>query len=249
MAIHNLGFISDENLHKHVQETVSRYRYKIDLASFSKNLVDPIKLSFDAAVYGKSIEEMIEGEVIRQINKSNTNLIGYFHQNIFQYFEGGWTVPEEGYDVVHPQRKIFTELKNKHNTMNSSSAQKTYLKMLASVEADDEAICMLVEVIAKSSRDKRWAVSIDGEARSHPRIRRISMDLFYKVVTGDPYAFVKLCKELPPLIQEAVQELGINRVKSSVLAELKEHSPDVLNSLYLMAFVEYEGFHEAYSEK
>ncbi len=56
MRDYNLGFISNENLYKHVKETVNKYRFKVDLAEFNKNLIDPIKLTFDSKVYGKSIE-------------------------------------------------------------------------------------------------------------------------------------------------------------------------------------------------
>ena len=48
MQNYNLGFISNEDLFHHVKETVEKYRFKIDLKKFNKNLIDPIKLTFDA---------------------------------------------------------------------------------------------------------------------------------------------------------------------------------------------------------
>ena len=39
MAGYGLDFISDEDLFAHVQETVSKYRFKIDLKTFNKNLI------------------------------------------------------------------------------------------------------------------------------------------------------------------------------------------------------------------
>jgi len=92
MHPYNLGFISNENLFAHVKETVEKYRFNIDLKKFNKNLIDPIKLTFDSKIYGKSLEETIELEIIRQMDKSNTNHIGYFHQNIFKYIDGEWNV-------------------------------------------------------------------------------------------------------------------------------------------------------------
>jgi|GEM_PF-6631994 len=41
---------------------------------------------FDSFVFNKDLETIIESEIIRQKDKSNNNIIGYFHQNIFQYF-------------------------------------------------------------------------------------------------------------------------------------------------------------------
>lgn len=106
-----LDFISREDLLRHVKETVGKYRFQISLKGFNKNLVDPIKLNFDAAVYGKSVDEMIETEIIRQIDKSNTNHIGYFYQNIFKYIGVGWEVLEKGFDVANADRKICVEMK------------------------------------------------------------------------------------------------------------------------------------------
>ena len=125
----NLGFISDEDLFNHIKKTVEQYRFKMTLKEFNKNLIDPIKLTFDSKIYKQNLEEIIESEIIRQKDKSNTNNIGYFHQNIFKYLGENWSVPKTGYDVVNLQDKIFVEMKNKHNTMNSSSSQTTFIKM------------------------------------------------------------------------------------------------------------------------
>jgi len=41
MREYNLSFISDENLFNHVKETIEKYRFKINLKEFNKNLIDP----------------------------------------------------------------------------------------------------------------------------------------------------------------------------------------------------------------
>ncbi len=242
MGVYGLKFITDNDLFAHVKETVEQYRFQINLKEFNQNLVDPIKLTFDAKIYGKTIEEIIETEVIRQIDKSNTNHIGYFHQNIFRYQGNGWNVPEKGYDVVNHERKIFVEMKNKHNTMNSSSAQKTYMKMQNKILRDDEAVCYLVEVIAKKSQDIIWNISLDGEPIANKRIRRISIDKFYELVTGLPLAFYDLCRILPQVIEDVIVERGTGKIENSVFAELQKLSPDLIKSIYLLAFRKYAGF-------
>ncbi len=50
MGRYNLGFISDEDLFFHIKDTVDKYRFKIDLKKFNKNLIDPIKLTFDSKI-------------------------------------------------------------------------------------------------------------------------------------------------------------------------------------------------------
>ncbi|MGY6530354.1 MAG: Eco47II family restriction endonuclease [Cyanobacterium sp.] len=92
-------------IYNHTKETVEKYKFKIDLKTFNKNLIDLIKLTFDSKVYHRSIVDVIESEIIRQMDKSNTNHIGYFHQNIFQYIGNGWTVPKHGYDVINEKLK------------------------------------------------------------------------------------------------------------------------------------------------
>ena len=149
MNKYNLGFISDENLFNHVKDTVSKYSFEMDLKKFNSNLIDPIKLTFDSIIYDQEFEDTIENEVLRQLDKSNSNLIGYFHQNIFKYFSTEWEVPRVGYDVQNLTDKIFVEMKNKHNTMNSSSSAKTYMRMLNTLVQDVDSTCLLVEIIAK----------------------------------------------------------------------------------------------------
>ncbi len=240
---YNLSFISDEHLYHHVKETVEKYRFSINLKKFNKNLVDPIKLTFDSKVYGKTLEEIIEGEIIRQIDKSNTNHIGYFHQNIFRYLGEGWRVPESGFDLINENKKIFCEMKNKHNTMNSSSAQKTYIAMQSKILEGADITCMLVEVIAKNSQNIPWKISINGQQFNHDNIRRVSIDKFYAIVTGQKDAFKQLCEVLPNVLDDVIANQTSESIENSVFKELEEISPDsLLKSIYLLSFSKYNGF-------
>lgn len=242
MHQYNLGFISDNDIYFHVKETVEAYRREITLSQFNENIIDPIKLTFDAKVYGKTFRQVIEDECFRQIDKSNSNKIGYFHQNLFRYAGNGWEVPAAGFDVQNESLHIFVEMKNKHNTMNSASSQKTYMKMQGKLLDDDEATCYLVEVISKRSRDEVWNISLDGISRSHKKIRRMSMDKFYGLVFNDPLAFSRLCKALPTIIEDVVNDNPGLALNNSVYEELIGRHADILTSLYLLAFSSYEGF-------
>jgi len=242
MRQYNLAFISDDDLFAHVQETVQKYRFQIDLKAFNKNLIDPIKLTFDSKIYGKSLEETIESEIIRQMDKSNTNHIGYFHQNIFKYIDRGWEVPEKGFDLINEEQKIYVELKNKHNTMNSSSAQKTYISMQHQILKGADVVCMLVEVIAKKSQNVPWKISINKEQYAHENIRRVSMDRFYEIVTGEAFAFRQLCEVLPRVLDDVLADMTQEIIENTVFDELQALSTDLLKSLYLLSFKRYEGF-------
>ncbi len=237
-----MGFISDKNIFKHVKETVQQYSASINLKEFNKNIIDPIKLTFDAKVYGRTMEEVVASECMRQMDKSNNNYIGYFHQNLFRYAGNGWEVPTEGFDVVNEERHIFVEIKNKHNTMNSASSQKIYMKMQNKIVRDSRATCMLVEVIATKSQNKTWIVTVDKEQFNNDHIRRVSIDKFYETVFGDPLAFAKLCKALPLILDDVIKELGSSTNQNTVFSELAAISPNIMKSLYLLAFKTYEGF-------
>ncbi len=238
---YDLGFISDENIYTHVAETVELYSTGLDLKSFNKNIVDPIKLTFDSKIYGKTIKEIITAECVRQMDKSNNNHIGYFHQNLFKYAGNGWEVPNEGFDVINNDKHLFIEMKNKHNTMNSASSQKTYMKMQDKILHDGQATCMLVEVIAKKSQNEVWNIKLDKEQYSNDRIRRVSIDKFYDIVfEGYSQTFCKLCKKLPDILDDVVKEKS--KTMSTVFDELNNFSPDIFKSLYLLAFKTYDGF-------
>lgn len=56
---YNLGFISNEDIFQHVKSTVESYRRDISLKKFNEHIVDPIKLTFDSKIYGKTIQEAI----------------------------------------------------------------------------------------------------------------------------------------------------------------------------------------------
>ncbi len=240
---YNLGFISDKDLYNHVLETVSAYSFEINLTKFNQNLIDPIKLTFDSIVYHQGIKTTIENEVLRQLDKSNSNLIGYFHQNIFKYINPNWSVPDEGYDIENRKEKIFVEMKNKHNTMNSSSSAKTYMRFQNTIISDPKATCFLVEIIAKNSQNIPWVISLDKiKQPARENIRRVSIDKFYEIVTGDNYAFQKLCAVLPKVIKDAVNSLKAREKKNTVFEELSAISSDLLTSIYLLSFEKYEGF-------
>ena len=256
-----LDFISERDFKHHVQDTIQNYGEKLapyDLKRFNSNIVDPIKLIFDKTVYQYSWEEIIKNEIFRQRDKSNNNDIGYFHQRIFQYMDG-CTVPQAGWDVIFSKdsrievpecgsvKTVYVEMKNKHNTMNSASSAKTYMKMQGQLLTDDDCACFLVEAIAKKSQNITWSVSVDGSKQKHRRIRRVSMDEFYKTVTGQADAFYKMCMVLPSTIQEVVAHSENVKVPHDTVIEELQHIADEKNdsfalALYMLGFSSYIGF-------
>lgn len=246
---YNIKFISEDDLVHHVKKTIDTYGQilkSIDLRRFNANIIDPIKLCFDKNVYNKTYEEIIDNEIFRQRDKSNTNAIGYFHQNIFNYISN-CIVPREGWDIIYtnPQtgQKVYVEMKNKHNTMNSASSQKTYIRMQNQILQTPNDICCLVEVIAPTSRNIIWECCVDKTHVANPNIRRLSIDKFYKLVTGEANAFQQLCAYLPYLIEEIVKSNSTMKAdKDTVIEELRRIDSNLQVALFKLAFSSYEGF-------
>ncbi|TVW51819.1 Eco47II family restriction endonuclease, partial [Streptococcus pneumoniae] len=232
-----LSFISE----KDVQLTIDKYREKLqsfDLKRFNKNIVDPIKLIFDKSVYRSSWEQIISNEIFRQRDKSNNNDIGYFHQTIFKYIEhcrvpnngedGGWDVIFENTNgIIMPDgsrvSRVYVEMKNKHNTMNSASSGKTFIKIQNQLLQDDDCECFLVKAIAKNSQNIKWEPKVDGQKMGHKYIRRVSLDQFYSLVTGQKDALYNMCMVLPEVINKAVSELDSSTIPNdTVFNEIRD---------------------------
>ena len=266
----DLSFISEDDFTNHVKSTIEKYGEKLkslDLKRFNKNIIDPVKLIFDKTVYQASWEEIVSNEIFRQRDKSNNNDIGYFHQRIFQYIdkcrvpdngkEGGWDVIFENPDSIEipsagTVSRVYVEMKNKHNTMNSASAGKTFIKMQNQLLTDDDCACFLVEAIAQHSQNIKWETTVDKHKVGHKLIRRVSLDKFYALVTGQEDAFYQMCMVLPDVIQKAVDELGNSIVPNdTVMQELKELSKQynfksedlsIAMAVYMLGFGSYNGF-------
>ena len=265
-----LSFISENNMKNHVLETIGKYGEKLesfDLKRFNKNIIDPIKLIFDKYVYQSSWETIVSNEIFRQRDKSNNNDIGYFHQRIFQYIDK-CRVPhngeESGWDIIYENEsgiilpdgsfvhKVFVEMKNKHNTMNSSSSSKTFMKMQNQILKDDDCACFLVETIAQRSQNIKWETSLDGQKVGHKLIRKVSLDQFYALVTGQEDAFYQICMLLPQIIESVIREMPNNLVPHDIvynelssLAEEKSRlskEKAIAMAIYLLGFESYIGF-------
>ncbi len=260
-----LSFISEKDFYNHVQLTIDKYGEKLqsfDLKRFNKNIVDPIKLIFDKSVYRSSWEQIISNEIFRQRDKSNNNDIGYFHHTIFKYIEhcrvpnngedGGWDVIYENKDgIIMPDgsrvSRVYVEMKNKHNTMNSAAAGKTFIKMQDQLLNDDDCTCFLVEAIAKKSQNIKWETTVDKKKVGHKLIRRVSLDKFYEIVTGDREAFYKICMKLPKIIEEIIKEEGNNLIPQDIVFDelenlVKKEKITFEMAIYLLGFRSYEEF-------
>jgi len=58
---------------------------------------------------------------------------------------------------------LFADIKNKHNTMNSSAAEALFQKLARYANDYKKAKCYLVQILAKGSFCELWKSEISGK--------------------------------------------------------------------------------------
>lgn len=222
-----LSFISDNHLLSCIESLHNSYvkaQKKMTKSDFYSNKVDVIKLTFDAKFQGLSEEDIVTSEILRQIDKSVNNSIGTFHEQILGGIKGYESARASGYDIKATDNTLFADIKNKHNTMNSSAAESLYQKLKGFADHHKQAKCYWVQIFAKSSFDELWAGEINGKEYRHSRVYKISGDKFYAKLTGIDDAFFQLYKILPIAIDDYLKSKGIltSQNEISTVKEIKD---------------------------
>lgn len=109
-----------------------------------------------------------------------------------------------------------------------------------------------LKLFAQRSQNIKWETTVDKKKVGHKLIRRVSLDQFYALVTGEEDAFYQMCMLLPKTIEKVVREQGDSLVPhDTVIEELKEmanaqniQSEDlaVAMATYMLGFGTYMGF-------
>lgn len=251
MANKYVDFVTDEYLLTCIEELHKSYlkaKKNITKSKFYKNKIDTIKLTFDSKFNSIDEDELIETEILRQIDKSINNSIGTFHEQILGGIQGYEIGNLSGFDIKAEDDTLFADIKNKHNTMNSSSAEALFQKLARYADDYKKAKCYWVQVLAKSSFCEHWAGDINGKEYSHSRVFKISGDRFYALLTGDENAFFNLYKILPIAIddylksfKESSKEKEDSALKE-IETEIKESKRSILDQITFENYSYYLGF-------
>ncbi|MFV0209745.1 Eco47II family restriction endonuclease [Empedobacter falsenii] len=251
MANKYVNFISDEHLLNCVENLHKSYlkaKNNISKKSFYTNKVDTIKLTFDAKFNGINEEDLIQSEILRQIDKSINNSIGTFHEQILGGIESYEVGKLSGFDIKATDNTLFADIKNKHNTMNSSSAEALFQKLARYADDYKKAKCYWVQILAKSSFNEHWKGEINGKEYSHSRVFKISGDQFYALLSGQNDALFQLYKALPIAINDYLNsiEKGKSVKKNSALDEITSETEkskrSILNQITFENYSYYLGF-------
>jgi len=251
MANQYLNYISDEHLLKCIANLHRSYiKAKNDISRerFYANKVDIIKLTFDSQFNDIDEESLINAEILRQIDKSINNFIGTFHEEILGGMAGFEIGKLSGFDIKATDDTLFADIKNKHNTMNSSAAESLFQKLKHYADTYKKANCYWVQILAKGSFNNHWTGNINGKEYSHSRIYKISGDQFYALLAGEDDAFLQLNKVLPIAIDDYLKDFEkTEKIKEhSALAEIKNQAVQanrtILDQIAFENFGYYTGF-------
>lgn len=216
--------------------------------NFYSNKVDIIKLTFDAKFNDIDEESLIQSEILRQIDKSINNSIGTFHEQILGGIKGFEAGNLSGYDIKANDDTLFADIKNKHNTMNSSAAEALFQKLARYANDYKKAKCYWVQILAKGSFCELWSGDINGKEYSHSRVYKISGDQFYSLLSGQDDAMFQLYKALPVAIKDYLKSTAQNDkiAKNSALDEIKSKTKkskrSILDQITFENYSYYLGF-------
>jgi hypothetical protein len=180
-------------------------------------------LTFDAKFNDFDEESLIQSEILRQIDKSINNSIGTFHEQILGGIKGYEVGNLSGFDIKATDNSLFADIKNKHNTMNSSSAESLFQKLSRYADDYKKAKCYWVQILAKGSFNEHWKGEINGKEYSHSRVFKISGDQFYALLSGKQDALLQLYKTLPKAIKDYLNSIEKNNetIENSAIDEIK----------------------------
>jgi hypothetical protein len=246
-----LNFISDEHLLTCIGQLHNAYlkaKNNITKKNFYSNKVDTIKLTFDSKFNEIDEEKLIQSEILRQIDKSINNSIGTFHEQILGGIKGFEVGNLSGYDIKAKYNTLFADIKNKHNTMNSSAAEALFQKLKRYADDYKQAKCYWVQILAKGSFCELWSGDINGKEYSHSRVYKISGDQFYALLSGQQDAMFQLYKVLPNAIKdylksvEESEEIAENSALEEIKSETKTSKRKVLDQITFENYSYYLGF-------
>jgi hypothetical protein len=251
MANKYVNFISDQHLLNCINNLYKAYlraKNNITKKSFYSNKVDTIKLTFDSKFNDIREEDLIQLEILRQIDKSINNSIGTFHEQVLGGIEGFEVGNLSGFDIKANDNTLFADIKNKHNTMNSSSAEALFQKLARYADDYKKAKCYWVQILAKNSFNELWKGEINGKEYSHSRVYKISGDQFYALLSRQDDSLFQLYKALPNAINDYMKSIKNNEIEKEnsamdeISSEIEETKRSILDQITFENYSYYLGF-------
>ena len=232
-------FVSDEIFLEEVEKVVNAYANDEDLSKTSeevlinsKETIDQFKTIFDIYSNRFNLNDWKNFEIARQHDKKASNRVGDFHQNLLGRVDGWVNLGRghpSGMDLKKEDDSIWIELKNKYNTMNSSSLRDTRFKCEELAEKYPNAKIYWAYIVSSNydSFDITWKYSDNKKGITHElneNIRNIAGKDVYTLVTGDETAFEQLFNALPKAINDIKKtKYNLSPKDQLILEEYKQN--------------------------
>lgn len=203
-----LSWITDDDLEKIICDVLSRTQKMVVEASvrMKQNVIDPFSsLVMAASMKAEDVNQLVAAQQMSSAAQGISNAVGDFHQQILASVPG-FRNHDAGYDLESETRRILAEVKNKHNTMNSSNREKVEGDLYTAVRQKSGSwSAYLVIMIPKTPT--RYLKKL-----RHRRVFECDGATFYDIATGSSTAL----HDLYHAAAEVVSDLNPNLVSRPI---------------------------------
>ncbi|MCY4527287.1 MAG: Eco47II family restriction endonuclease [Anaerolineaceae bacterium] len=194
----SFSWISDNDLSEHIDRLLAAAENSIANAHGRRrrNRLDPFGSLLVAASYElTSVEGLEQVQDAESSLRGMSNALGSFHQGVLGSVNG-WRDHDAGYDIEGQSRRIVAEIKNKHNTMNTTTRRGVESDLQTAVRQKGRGWkAYLVIIIPR--KPERYTKQLGQD-----KVYEIDGASFYHIVTGQPNAmhdlFEHVCNRLSP---------------------------------------------------
>ncbi len=193
-----LSWIDDDLFEPIVLSTLHRAAEAYEEAPrrIQKNVIDPFSSLVMAATADiQESKSILDAQKIASLSSGISSAIGNFHQQVLGQVKG-FVNHDSGYDLECPASKILAEVKNKHNTMNSTNREKVISDLDTAVkQKSGNWTAYLVIIIPR--KPKRYHCKLTNR-----EVYEIDGASFYELATGSETALHDLYYAAKDVITE-----------------------------------------------
>ena len=227
-----LSWISDEkllNALKTFADAIARGDSK-NAKNSGRNVIDPFATIFTLCFFNIGHTHWLRMEEFRKKDKTLTNALGTFHQQVLGSVEGWQDLGQKAVvDLVNNDRKIIAEVKNKYNTVKGSEKIGIYNDLHSCIYDKVSKYrgyqAYYVTIIPRNSKGilRPFAPS-DHKSGTPPvkdnAIMEIDGKRFYALVTGNDTALEDLFKVIPEILASDNFNLMLDEESKALVLKL-----------------------------
>ncbi len=216
----SLSFISDDDFDTAVAELVERVAAARTRSEQRRqnSVRDPFFYVAAACVLGLPAANLGSLSTSQTLAQATSMAIGTLHQRIINSMPG-WQDPNASVDAVNERRRLVAEIKNAHNTMNTSDKNANIRKLEDYLKfrrwnATGKAYLVMVlprRPLREESHLQNGVYAIDGRS-------------FYALASNVPDALEQVFEQLPARIMKHLPQSAVEQVDPDAL--------DLCNALF-----------------